>query len=85
MAINDIERDTTVSVQGTVECILDDDEFRLSDSSGDVVVYVGYRNIVSVTVDENVIVNGFVDDDLFVEIYARQIIHEDGRITQLKQ
>jgi len=85
IAIDDIKRGTTVSVQGKVERILDTDEFRLSDSSGDVVVYVGYRNMVPVNVGENVIVDGIVDDDFFIEIYARQITHEDGRVTQLTQ
>ena len=85
IAIDDIKRGTTVSVQGKVERIMDTDEFRLSDASGDVVVYVGYRNMVPVKVGETVVVDGFVDDDFFVEIYARQITHQDGRVTTLMQ
>jgi len=82
-AIGDVKRGSLVSVHGTVERILDTDEFRIADASGDIKVYIGYRNFVPINVGEVITVNGFVDDDLFVELYAREIIHSDGRITQL--
>lgn len=81
-AIDDIKRGSMVTVKGTVERILDTDEFRLSDASGDVVVYVGYRNFVPVNEGETVTVTGFVDNDLLLEIYAREISHSDGRTTR---
>lgn len=83
-AISDIKRGSTVTVQGTVERILDTDEFRLADESGDIVVYIGWKNVVPVDVGEQIAVKGFVDDDLFLELYAREIIHGDGRVTQLQ-
>lgn len=82
-AIDDIKRGTMVTVQGKVQRILDTDEFRLADDSGDIVVYVGWQNFVPVNVEDRVTVRGFVDDDLFLEIYANQIIHADGRVTDI--
>lgn len=83
--IGDIKRGSMVTVHGTVERILDTDEFRIADDSGDIRVYIGYRNFVPVTEGERVHVTGFVDRDLFKEIYAREIIHADGRVSRLSQ
>jgi uncharacterized protein YdeI (BOF family) len=81
--INDVQRGSMVTVEGTVDRILDTDEFRIKDSSGSIRVDVGYPNFVPVAVGESVRVVGFVDRDVFREIYAREIIHEDGRISRL--
>lgn len=79
-AIADAQRGTVVTVQGTVERITDEDEFRLADASGNVRVYVG-PNWVPAEVGETVIVNGFVDDDLGPrEIYARTLTRADGTV-----
>lgn len=83
-AIDDVKRGSMVTVRGTVERILDTDEFRLADETGDIKVYIGWQNFVPVDVGENITVNGFVDNDLILEIYAREIVHSDGRVTQLK-
>ena len=83
--IGDIRRGSMVTVHGTVERILDTDEFRIADDSGDIRVYIGYRNFVPVAEGETVHVIGFVDRDILKEIYAREIIHADGRVTQLRQ
>ena len=82
--IADVERGTMVTVVGTVERVLDSDEFRLADDSGSIRVYVG-PNWVPAEVGEAVTVRGFVDDDWFnEEIYAREIVHADGTTTQFE-
>lgn len=83
--INDVQRGSMVMVEGTVERILDTDEFRLRDATGRIRVDVGYPNFVPVAVGETVRVVGFVDRDLFKEIYAREIIHADGRVSSLQR
>ena len=80
--IADVERGTNVTVSGTVERLLDSDEFRLADDSGSIRVYVG-PDWVPADVGEAVTVRGFVDDDWFnEEIYAREIERADGTITR---
>lgn len=74
----DLKRGTMVSVEGVVERILDEDEFRLADDTGSVRVYVG-PNWVPVNAGERVRVQGFVDDGIGPrEIYARMLTREDG-------
>lgn len=78
--VADAQRGTMVTVQGTVERITDEDEFRLVDASGTIRVYVG-PNWVPADVGESVIVNGFVDDDPGPrEIYARSLTRADGTV-----
>jgi uncharacterized protein YdeI (BOF family) len=78
--IADAQRGSMVTVQGTVERITDEDEFRLADASGQIRVYVG-PNWVPADVGEIVIVHGFVDDDLGPrEIYARSLTRADGTV-----
>jgi uncharacterized protein YdeI (BOF family) len=80
-AIADAKRGTMVTVQGLVDRITDEDEFRLADATGSIRIYVG-PNWVPVDVGETVTVNGFVDDDLVVprEIYARSLTRADGTV-----
>jgi uncharacterized protein YdeI (BOF family) len=78
--IAEAQRGSMVTVQGTVDRITDEDEFRLADASGDIRIYVG-PNWVPAEVGETVIVNGFVDDDLGPrEIYARSLTRADGTV-----
>lgn len=84
IAIDDITRGSMVTVRGVVQRIMDTDEFRLADETGDIVVYIGWQNFVPVDVGDKVTVKGFVDNDSFLELYAREIIHSDGRVTLLK-
>lgn len=78
--IGEVERGTMVSVQGTVERITDEDEFRLTDSTGTIRIYVG-PNWVPVNLGEAVTVDGFVDNDLGPkEIYARSLTRQDGSL-----
>jgi uncharacterized protein YdeI (BOF family) len=79
--IADAKRGTMVTVQGIVDRITDEDEFRLADASDSIRIYVG-PNWVPAEVGESVIVNGFVDDDLIGprEIYARSLTRADGTV-----
>jgi len=83
--IADAPRGAMVTVQGTVERITDEDEFRLADSSGDILVYVG-PNWVPADVGEAVTVNGRVDDDLIGprELYARSLTRADGTVVEFE-
>ncbi|GAB3731664.1 hypothetical protein GCM10028794_08070 [Silanimonas algicola] len=79
--IADAQRGSMVTVQGTVERITDEDEFRLADTSGSIRVYVG-PNWVPADVGEAVTVHGFVDDDLGPrELYARTLTRADGSVV----
>ena len=79
--IADAQRGSVVTVQGTVERITDEDEFRLADASGSIRVYVG-PNWVPADVGESVTVHGFVDDDLGPrELYARTLTRADGSVV----
>jgi hypothetical protein len=77
--IADATRGTMVTLQGTVERITDEDEFRLTDASGSIQIYVG-PNWVPADVGEAVTVTGFVDDNLVgpTEVYARELTRADG-------
>ena len=76
--ISALQVGTTVTISGVVERITDEDEFRLADSSGAVLVYVG-SNMVPFDVGETITVEGIVDRDLGVlEVYARQATRADG-------
>ena len=79
--IGEVQRGTSVTVQGAVERLLDEDEFRLTDASGSIRVYVG-PNIVPAQVGEEVTVRGFVDDDFVREIYAREMVRADGSVVR---
>lgn len=83
--INDVQRGSMVTVEGTVDRILDTDEFRIRDATGSIRVDVGYPNFVPVAMGETVRVTGFVDRDLFKEIYAREITHADGQVSHLQR
>ena len=75
--INEVQRGTAVTVEGTVDRILDEDEFRLADGSGRIDVYIG-PNIVPANLGDQVLVRGIVDDGLTREIYAREMVLPDG-------
>lgn len=79
--VGELKRGTMVTVQGTVERILDKDEFRLADKTGRVRVYVG-PNWVPADVGEVVTVRGFVDDGIGpLELYARSLTRADGSVV----
>lgn len=80
-AINDLARGSTATIQGSVERILDEDEFRISDASGSIKVYIG-PNLVPVEVGEKITVRGFVDNDLRKELYARELVRANGDVVR---
>lgn len=88
IAIEDVTRGAQVNIQGQVTRILDEDEFRLQDDTGSIRIYIGWKNRVPVNIGETVKVSGFVDDDLVntfrPEIYASQLVREDGKIIKLR-
>lgn len=82
VAIADIRRGTMVSVAGVVERVSDEDEFVIRDASGAIPVWTG-QTFFAVQPGERVVVNGFVDDDLLLEIYAQEIIKQDGSVVTI--
>jgi uncharacterized protein YdeI (BOF family) len=82
-AIGDVRRGSMVTIQGVVQRIVDTDEFVLADATGRIRVDVRYPNFVPVAEGEYVKVRGFVDRDLIREVYAREIVHADGRVSRL--
>jgi uncharacterized protein YdeI (BOF family) len=83
-AIVDLQRGLSVSVTGTVERITDDDEFRLTDETGTLDVYIG-PNPMPVQPGDAVTVQGIMDDDPGpLELYARQIILPNGQTVALR-
>lgn len=87
-SIGDIQRGMSVTLKGEVARITDEDEFRLRDDTGSVLIYIGWRNRVMVKTGETVIVRGFVDDDLQdffrPEVYAQEIVRENGEVIRLR-
>lgn len=77
ISIGALQKNTMVTVQGVVQRISDEDEFVIADETGSVKVSTG-NQFFTVEQGEWVIVEGFVDDDLILEIYAQQITREDG-------
>lgn len=79
--IEQLKRGTMVTIAGNVDRILDTDEFRLSDETGSIRVYVG-PNWVPAEVGEAVTVAGFVDDGIGpLELYARTLTRADGSVV----
>ncbi|MFQ6549020.1 hypothetical protein AADZ90_013780 [Aestuariibius sp. 2305UL40-4] len=83
--ISDVQRGSSVTIQGTVERILDSDEFRIADATGNLRVYVG-PNVVPANVGETVTVSGIMDDEIIrPELYAREVVRADGTTVRLNR
>ncbi len=85
--IGSLRRGQPATVRGTVARILDSDELRLTDDTGSVRVYVGWRNRVPARAGERVTVSGVMDDDpwpLRPELYADTITLADGTRVDLR-
>ena len=81
--IADVQRGMSVTIQGTVDRILDSDEFRIADATGNLRVYVG-PNVVPADVGETVTISGIMDDEIIrPELYAREIVRADGTVIEL--
>ncbi|MFO8003677.1 hypothetical protein [Thioalkalivibrio sp.] len=84
--VGEVQRGTMVTLHGSVERILDTDEFRLADETGSIRVYVG-PNWVPARVGESVRVSGFVDDGIGpgpLELYARLLTLADGTVVEFE-
>jgi uncharacterized protein YdeI (BOF family) len=79
-SIAELQRNTIVYVAGEVTRIADEDEFVLTDRSGEIKVFTG-NTFFAVELGEILVVRGFVDDGPFQELYAQEILHEDGSST----
>ena len=82
--IGDVYRGAYVQLKGEVLRFTDEDEFVLGDDTGRIRVYVGYRNRMPVKPGETVTVEGFVDFDLILEVYAWTITKADGQVIELQ-
>lgn len=83
--ISELHNYTNSNIKGEVTKILDEDEFRLEDSSGEIKVYTGWKNTNVVKKGETIIVNGKLDPGIIKEFYATEIFKENGEIIKLKQ
>ncbi len=85
--IQDLQPYDIVLVEGVVDRITDEDEFRIRDDSGSVTVYIGWRNQMPVRQGERVSVIGIVDGGLLRplrEVYAYQLIKANGHVVELQ-
>ena len=82
--ISELQNYTDSYINGEVIKILDEDEFRLEDGSGNIKVYTGWKNTNLVRKDEKITVRGKLDPGIIKEFYATEIIKEDGKIIKLK-
>jgi uncharacterized protein YdeI (BOF family) len=80
--IGSLQRNARVVIEGVVTRATEEDEFVLEDSTGSIQVYTGTTFFVA-NVGETVRVVGFVDESVFLEVYAQEVIHSDGRVTTI--
>lgn len=71
-----------VTLSGTVERILDEDEVLLADATGTVEVYGSPDLGTRVAVGEAVTVAGLLDDDGALEVYATAVTRADGTVLR---
>lgn len=81
--ISELKRYTDSYIEGEVVRLLDEDEFRLRDSSGRIKVYTGWKNTNLVRTGEKVVVRGVLDRGWIKEFYATEIIRENGEVLRL--
>ena len=81
--IGDVVKNTMVTVSGSVQRISDEDEFVLADESGSISVWTGSQ-FFTVDQGESVVVTGFIDNDLIIEIYAQEITRADGTVVTIR-
>ncbi len=83
--ISELVKYTDSYIRGEVIKILDNDEFRLKDSSGRIKVYTGWKNTNLVKKGEIVTVRGILDPGIIKEFYATEIIRNNGEVIKLKK
>lgn len=81
--IEDLVRNTIVTIEGTVTRVNEEDEFLIQDATGSVQVYTG-RTFFTVEQGQRVSVRGLVDDATFLEIYADEITLPDGTVVNIR-
>ena len=77
-------RGAAEAARGAVARVLDHDEIRLADASGDIVVYPGPEP-PTIGAGEELTIRGRIDDDRPQELYAREIIRADGNVVALRR
>jgi uncharacterized protein YdeI (BOF family) len=81
--ISSVKPGQRVHLQGTVARIADSDEFILKDDSGQIQIYIGYRNTLPSKVGDRVTIIGIADEQLLKgtlpEVYAMRLITSDGQ------
>lgn len=86
--IADIRPYEIVRIEGVVDRITDEDEFRIRDDSGSVRVYIGWKNAMPVSAGDRVAVTGIVDANapggILREVYAHAITLADGTRVDLQ-
>jgi uncharacterized protein YdeI (BOF family) len=82
--IGEAARGAAVTVQGAVARVLDDDEIRLADGSGAIVVYLG-PDAPAIAAGEQLTIRGRIDDDWPRELYAREIVRANGDTVALRR
>lgn len=80
--ISELTRGSMVTVEGTVTRVSDEDEFLISDSTGSIQVFTG-NTFFAVEQGQQVTVKGFVDDGVFLEIYAEEILLPSGELVKV--
>ncbi|MEE4286590.1 MAG: hypothetical protein V2I31_10585 [Mariniphaga sp.] len=82
--ISELQNYTDSFIKGEVIKVLDEDEFRLEDSSGKIRVYTGWKNTNLVKKGEKITVRGALDPGIIKEFYATEIIRDNGEVIRLK-
>lgn len=87
-AVSEVRRGQRVMLRGEVQRIRDEDEFILSDGTGRIKVYTGWKNEMHVREGETVTVEGRADDDVLPlmrpEIYASALVLANGDRVNLR-
>lgn len=81
--IANLRNNTFVTLTGEVTRVSEEDEFILTDPTGSVQIFTG-ESFFTVTQGEIVTVTGLVDRSIILEVYAKEIQHQDGTITTIK-
>jgi uncharacterized protein YdeI (BOF family) len=81
--ISELKNYSDAHIMGEVVKILDEDTFRLEDSSGKIKVYTGWKNTNVVKMGEKLTVRGKLDPGVIKEFYATEIVRENGEVIKL--
>jgi hypothetical protein len=82
--IAEAARGAAAAVQGAVARVLDDDEVRLADAFGDIVVYLG-PEAPTIAAGEQPTIRGRIGDDWPRELDAREIVRANGDVVALRR